>query len=101
MTAAIVRRRIPYDCAPGRENGLFLTGRKPSSAMPVPIARGATLTVATHLQHRLHAASIGEAAFSKQETAMFKMIGGVVVYGFALLGLATYLEKLHSPLMDD
>lgn len=32
---------------------------------------------------------------------MFKMIGGVVVYGFALLGLATYLKKLHSPLMDD
>ena len=27
---------------------------------------------------------------------MFKLIGGVVVYGFALLGLATYLEKLHD-----
>lgn len=27
---------------------------------------------------------------------MLKMIGGVVVYGFALLGLATYLEKLHG-----
>ena len=27
---------------------------------------------------------------------MFKLIGGVVVYGFALLGLATYLEKLHG-----
>jgi len=27
---------------------------------------------------------------------MFKLIGSVVVYGFALLGLATYLEKLHG-----
>ena len=27
---------------------------------------------------------------------MFKIIGGVVVYGFALVGLAAYLEKLHS-----
>lgn len=27
---------------------------------------------------------------------MFKVIGGMVVYGFALLGLATYLDKLHS-----
>ena len=27
---------------------------------------------------------------------MFKIIGGVVVYGLALLGLATYLEKLHG-----
>ena len=30
------------------------------------------------------------------ESAMFKLIGGAVVYGFALLGLATYLEKLHG-----
>ena len=30
------------------------------------------------------------------ETSMFKVIGGMVVYGFALLGLATYLDKLHS-----
>lgn len=27
---------------------------------------------------------------------MFKVIGAVVVYGFALLGLATYLERVHS-----
>ena len=27
---------------------------------------------------------------------MFKVIGGVVVYGFALFGLATYLDNLHS-----
>ena len=27
---------------------------------------------------------------------MFKLIGGVVVYGLALLGLATYLENLHG-----
>jgi len=27
---------------------------------------------------------------------MFKLIGSVVVYGFALLGLATYLENLHG-----
>lgn len=27
---------------------------------------------------------------------MLKVIGGVVVYGFALFGLATYLEKLHE-----
>lgn len=27
---------------------------------------------------------------------MFKVIGGVVVYGFALLGLAKYLEMLHD-----
>lgn len=27
---------------------------------------------------------------------MFNVIGGVVVYGFALFGLAAYLEKLHS-----
>lgn len=27
---------------------------------------------------------------------MFKVIGSVVVYGFALFGLARYLEVLHS-----
>jgi hypothetical protein len=27
---------------------------------------------------------------------MFKVIGAVVVYGFALLGLAKYLESAHS-----
>lgn len=27
---------------------------------------------------------------------MFKVIGVVVVYGFALLGLAKYLESVHS-----
>lgn len=27
---------------------------------------------------------------------MFKIVGGVVVYGLALLGLATYVEKLHK-----
>lgn len=27
---------------------------------------------------------------------MFKVIGAVVVYGFALLGLAKYLESVHS-----
>ena len=27
---------------------------------------------------------------------MFKVIGGVVVYGFALLGLATYLKWMDS-----
>lgn len=27
---------------------------------------------------------------------MFKVIGAVVVYGFALLGLARYLETVHS-----
>ncbi len=27
---------------------------------------------------------------------MFKLIGGVVVYSLALLGLATYLEHLHG-----
>ena len=32
---------------------------------------------------------------------MFKVIGGVVVYGFALLGLATYLEKLHPGMTDE
>lgn len=26
---------------------------------------------------------------------MFKVIGAVVVYGFALLGLANYLQKTH------
>lgn len=28
--------------------------------------------------------------------AMFKFIGGVVVYGFALVGLATYLKWMDS-----
>lgn len=27
---------------------------------------------------------------------MFKVIGGVVVYGFALFGMAKYLEALHD-----
>jgi len=27
---------------------------------------------------------------------MFKVIGAVVVYSFALLGLAKYLENVHS-----
>ncbi len=27
---------------------------------------------------------------------MFKIIGGVVVYGLALLGLAAYLDKAHG-----
>lgn len=27
---------------------------------------------------------------------MFKIIGGVVVYGFALLGLGLYLQKHHN-----
>jgi hypothetical protein len=27
---------------------------------------------------------------------MFKVIGAVVVYSFALLGLAKYLESVHS-----
>lgn len=27
---------------------------------------------------------------------MFKIVGGIVVYGFALLGLAAYLDKAHS-----
>ncbi len=27
---------------------------------------------------------------------MFKVIGAVVVYGFALLGLAKYLESTHA-----
>lgn len=27
---------------------------------------------------------------------MFNVIGGVVVYGFALYGLATYLERLAA-----
>lgn len=27
---------------------------------------------------------------------MFKVIGAVVVYGFALLGLVKYLESTHS-----
>lgn len=32
---------------------------------------------------------------------MIKVIGTVVVYGFALLGLATYLEKAHGFSMTD
>jgi hypothetical protein len=31
----------------------------------------------------------------RRETTMFKIIGAVVVYGFALLGLARYLESVH------
>lgn len=27
---------------------------------------------------------------------MYKLIGGVVVYGFALLGLAVYLDMAHG-----
>jgi hypothetical protein len=27
---------------------------------------------------------------------MFKVIGAIVVYGFALFGLATYLDSAHS-----
>lgn len=27
---------------------------------------------------------------------MFKIIGAVVVYGFAIFGLAKYLEKVHA-----
>lgn len=27
---------------------------------------------------------------------MYKFIGGVVVYGFALLGLAVYLDRAHG-----
>ena len=38
----------------------------------------------------------GAAISQFMESAMFKLIGGAVVYGFALLGLATYLEKLHG-----
>lgn len=32
---------------------------------------------------------------------MFKVIGGVVVYGFALFGVAKYLETLHDNLRED
>lgn len=32
---------------------------------------------------------------------MFKMIGGAVVYGFALFGLAKYLETLHDNFQED
>jgi hypothetical protein len=32
---------------------------------------------------------------------MFKLIGSVVVYGFAILGLATYLDKRHPHLGDE
>lgn len=31
---------------------------------------------------------------------MLKVIGGVVVYGFAMFGLASYIEKLHSEHLD-
>jgi len=31
----------------------------------------------------------------------FKVIGGVVVYGFALFGVAKYLETLHDNLRED
>ncbi len=27
---------------------------------------------------------------------MFKIIGGVIVYGFALFGLGVYLQKIHA-----
>ena len=33
---------------------------------------------------------------SYKETRMFKIVGSVVVYGFALLGLAAYLDKAHG-----
>lgn len=32
---------------------------------------------------------------------MFKVIGGAVVYGFALFGLAKYLEILHDNLQGN
>ena len=32
---------------------------------------------------------------------MFKIIGGTVVYGFALFGLAKYLESLHENLRKE
>lgn len=32
---------------------------------------------------------------------MLKVIGGVVVYGLALFGLAKYLETLHADLAED
>lgn len=35
------------------------------------------------------------------EVEMFKMIGGAVVYGFALFGLAKYLETLHGNFQED
>lgn len=28
---------------------------------------------------------------------MFKVIGGVVVYGFALFGFAKFVEAIHEP----
>ena len=57
----------------------------------------ATPTVAPRPQHRLHAVLTRERRSpNSKEPAMFKLIGSVVVYGFALLGLATYLEKLHG-----
>jgi uncharacterized membrane protein len=36
-----------------------------------------------------------ERGAAHQELDMFKVIGVVVVYGFALLGLAKYLESTH------
>ena len=57
----------------------------------------ATPTVAPRPQHRLHAVLTRERRSpNSKEPAMFKLIGSVVVYGFALLGLATYLENLHG-----
>lgn len=35
------------------------------------------------------------------EMKMFKIIGGTVVYGFALFGLAKYLESLHENLRKE
>ncbi len=32
---------------------------------------------------------------------MFKVIGGAVVYGFALFGLAKYVKTLHDNLRED
>lgn len=31
---------------------------------------------------------------------MLKFIGGAVVYGFALFGLATYMDRIHSADQD-
>jgi hypothetical protein len=33
---------------------------------------------------------------ASSETEMFILVGVIVVYGFALFGLATYLEKVHK-----
>ncbi|QNN45564.1 hypothetical protein H9L17_10075 [Thermomonas brevis] len=70
-----------------------------AAAMRGELFLDTTRSVAPHLQHRFHAASTPEAAI--RETDMFKVIGGVVLYGFALLGLATYLDKLHPHLVDE